>query len=431
MVIYCLRTLTEYTSIVLFLNKIADKKVKVNSSFLLCLFIDIILLYLSKYNKSFNILVYVFWFIYIGIEITGNFKDAMKPFIVMVISIPVLQMIFYMIFYLIFANFLNYYINTNYSVAIIEIAINIIMCIFVLAWKKRYLYDFGKRLKKFNKFILLFIVTIVLVYILCVFKSNDALKAQLIEPIILCVVIWGLTIILLENAEMEKKRKTEELELYAQYTNVFKDALTVIKMKQHEFDNHINAIKCMQYVIEDREELIKEQQEYCESIIKENKFNKVLLLNVSPILLGYLYSKFTIASGEGIQIVYDICEIKDEERISMNDLIEVIGILFDNAVEELLSKDKRNMRVALYYDDNARFNVDISNESDRLSNTEIEKFFMEGYSTKGENRGIGLYRLNNLVKRYKEDLYVDNVEIDKINFLRFRVIFAKNKKGVH
>lgn len=427
MIIYFIRVLTEYFSIVLCLHKIADKKVKINLNLFIWLSINMTLVYWLEYNEQFSILIYLYWFIYARANISNNFKDTLKPYVIMVILIPMLQLIFYEVL----AYFVRVLIKNDISIAMVEILINIAICIIILLWKKRYIYDLGIRLKSFNKFAVFFLLVGIVIYIIYSFKNDDALLAQLIQQIVICLVVWGLTIILLESAEMEKKHKSEELKLYEQYTGVFEDALTVIKMKQHEFDNHINAIKCMQYVIEDKEELIKEQQEYCDYIIKENRFNKVLMLKIPPILSGYLYSKFTLTEEKGIQIIYEIQEIKDiGVVIRMNDLIEIIGILFDNAVEELIDKSKKRIRISLL-NDNKKFIIDVSNESSKITNVEIEKFFVQGYSTKGENRGIGLFRLNSLKKKYKAEIYVENINIEEVNYLRFRIIFSKNKKRSH
>lgn len=430
MIVYFLRALTEYISIVLCLYKAADKKIVIKASSFVCLCIYMILLYLSVNNNVLNILVYGYWAVYTRIKITDNIKKTLKSLGIMVIFIPIMQMILYAVF----GNMFHRWIVNATGVGIVHICNNIIICIMILLWKKEYLYSLGKRLNKYNKFnnfAIFLLVIVTLVYLIYVFRNNVRITSPVFQQILVTISVCGLTIILLENAEMEKKHKAEELRMYEQYTSTFEDAITAIKMRQHEFDNHINAIKCMQYTIDDREELVREQQKYCDSILKENTFNKVLFLKVSPILSGYLYSKFTIAEKRGIQIAYEIEDMMDEKKVSMNDLIEVIGILFDNAVEELEARGKSNMFVKIYYGNNTWLTVEVANESDKIPNTEMEKFFMRGYSTKGESRGMGLCRLNELVRKYRADLNAENIEMNQVNYLRFRVAFGKNKMGSH
>jgi len=431
MILYFLRALTEYVSIVLCLHKIAEKKVKISwySVVWFGIYINLVFLaeYIAEYCRYFQVLIYVFWLLYVKIRLAHKVKDSLKIFGIMVITIPTLQMVLYAII----ASFVRDQFNNPVGAWKVEILLNIIICFIFLLWKKHYLYDLGIRLKIIYKVAIFLVVTGVFIYVLLIYINNDVLDSRLYVTIIVCMVIWGLTIILLESAEMEKKRKAEELQLYEQYTHVFEDALTTIRMRQHEFDNHINAILCMQYVIKDREELIREQQKYCAVVLKENIFNKVLFLKVPPILSGYLYFKFTIAADKGLLITYEIGEMEQVDRISMNDLVETIGILFDNAVEALSSNGKHKLRVCVCYDSDNRLVVEIANESDRIPNDVIGNFFRQGYSTKEKDRGLGLSRLNDLKKKYKGELSVVNISIDNINYLQFRIIYGKRVVSFH
>lgn len=427
MAIFILTVFTEYISIVLFLHKAANKKNKIKFSSIIFLEIDLLLAYLSGYNHVFNVLIYVFWFIYIRIRVADSFRSALKPYGIMMITIPTVQMMSYALL----SAFVQYVLKSSINITLGKAFMNVIFCIAIILWKNKYLYNLLMGLKNFNKNVILFMITGILIYILIKFKNSDALRTPFNKSLIVSMMIITLTVMLLEIAEIEKKSKVEELALYEKYTNVFEEALSSVRMRQHEFDNHINAIRCMRYVIEDKEELFREQQKYCATVIKENRFNKVLFLKVPPILSGYLYYKFNIAAEQGVQIAYEVQEIERVEKISMKDLIEVLGILFDNAVEALVNNGKQKLKVCIYDDEDGRFVVEVLNESDRIPNEEIAKFFKEGYSTKGEDRGIGLSRLRDLKKRYKAELLPANITIDNINYLWFRMVFGKNKKRSH
>ncbi|MCD8039203.1 MAG: GHKL domain-containing protein [Lachnospiraceae bacterium] len=220
------------------------------------------------------------------------------------------------------------------------------------------------------------------------------------------------------NSENEKRHKAEELRTYQLYTSTFEDAIAAIRMRQHEFDNHINAIRCMQYTIHDSEQLLEEQNKYCDKILQDNKYNKRLKLKTSPILIGYLYSKFTAASAHDIRVDYRIEDISIV-HIEINDLIEIIGILFDNAVEALERQSDREIEVSLL-ETEGRLIVSVANRSEWKTNSEIEKFFDYGYSTKGEGHGIGLSRLDVLLKKYKAFLQVENISKNDVNYLCFK-----------
>ena len=99
-----------------------------------------------------------------------------------------------------------------------------------------------------------------------------------------------------------------------------------------------------------------------------------------------------------------------------------MGILFDNAVEALKEQGDTEMEVKLLKLDDT-FIISIANVSSWKTNTEIEKFFEYGYSTKGKEHGIGLYRVNTLLKKYKASIQVENITKNDMNYLYFKVIF--------
>ena len=241
------------------------------------------------------------------------------------------------------------------------------------------------------------------------------------RQIVICFLIVALILIFWINSENDRKHKAEELRTYQLYTKTFEDAVVAIRLRQHEFDNHINAIKCMHYTIQDTEKLFDEQDKYCDRILQENKYNRLLKLNVSPVLIGYLYSRFMTASTQNVNIEYEIQDI-NIEHIAIYDLIEIIGILFDNAVEALEEQSDKEVEVKLL-EINKAFIISVANISVWKTNSEIERFFEYGYSTKGKEHGIGLYRANTLLKKYKASIQVENTAKNGMNYLCFKVMF--------
>ena len=69
------------------------------------------------------------------------------------------------------------------------------------------------------------------------------------------------------------------------------------------------------------------------------------------------------------------------------------------------------------------FTVSIANISSWKTNNEIEKFFEYGYSTKGKEHGIGLYRVNMIMKKYKACIQVENITRKDTNYLCFKAMF--------
>lgn len=360
-----------------------------------------------------KLVLYIYLFVYIRFRIADTWRQAIKTFGITMCTIPMIQLLVYAI---VGENMIKI-INLDSAVIII----NIFIIVFFIIWKERYVKILMETVAKFWKIIFFILVLLLFRYLISYYSEYKVMKAYLMEQIVICFLIVALMFILWINAENEKRHKAEELRTYQLYTKTFEDAIAAIRMKQHEFDNHINAIKCMRYTIQDTEKLIYEQDKYCDRILQENKYNKLLKLSMSPILIGYLYSKFTATSAHGVDVNYEIQDI-DIKSIEINDLIEIIGILFDNAVEALEEQENKRMEVRLIKKDKT-FAVSISNVSDWKTNNEIEKFFEFGYSTKGKERGVGLHRVNMLLKKYKACIQVENITKNDVNYLCFQVIF--------
>ncbi len=83
------------------------------------------------------------------------------------------------------------------------------------------------------------------------------------------------------------------------------------------------------------EELARLQSQYCKEILEENKYNKIIYDCKDPIVAGFLYNKFSKAEEKGIQTQYHLNTSSEEKDMDVFDLIEMLGILYDNAVDAL------------------------------------------------------------------------------------------------
>lgn len=413
MIIKVLEIFTEYISIILCMYKIAGKKNKISWKSLVYIICYIIMAFAVE-NVSFGkLVIYAYLFIYARLRIVDTWKQIIKPFVIMMCAIPMLQLLLYAA--------IGEGMVKIFSIYSVIIIINILISTFFIVWKEEYVAFLVNTVTKFGKVIFIILLFFLFRCLISYFSEYRVINAYSMRQIVICFLIVALMLIFWINSENEKQHKAEELRTYQLYTKTFEDAVATIRMKQHEFDNHINAIKCMRYTIQDTKKLFDEQDKYCDRILQDNKFNKLLKLNVSPILTGYLYSKFTTASAYGMDIEYEIQDV-DIKHIAINDLIEIIGILFDNAVEALEEQADKKIEVKLLKTEKL-FTISIANISTWKTNSEIEKFFEYGYSTKGTEHGVGLCRVNALLKKYKTCIQVENITKDDMNYLCFKVVF--------
>ncbi len=232
-------------------------------------------------------------------------------------------------------------------------------------------------------------------------------------------------LILWTGMEYDRKNKEDELRMYELYNRAYEDTVQAIRMRQHEFENHLNAILCLGNTIDNYQELVLAQKEYCMNMIQQNNSNKILKLGVEPVITGFLYTKISLAESLGIDVQCEVHTIETKRIVKTYDLIEMIGILFDNAIDALKEYENPKIRVRLVWDEQMGFVVEIANTSRIFKNSELEKFCEYGYSSKGAERGLGLARLKMVVDKNNAALSIQNETIEERNYLCFRIVLGR------
>lgn len=241
------------------------------------------------------------------------------------------------------------------------------------------------------------------------------------------VIAMSLLTISLAKSKIKSKEVETELKVHKFYANSFDSLLDNIRAKQHEFDNYINTIYSQHYIYNTYEKLVEAQQNYCQVVISENRFNKLLTAG-NRVIIGFLYGKFIEIEKLGVDISYHISIQEMKIGIPVYKIIEIIGNLISNAVEALNQSEKYNKLYVLMVEENEIFNIEIRNENDYIKYSEIELFFTKGYSKKGENRGLGLYHVKTICEEYKLNLTCQNVELDGENWIEFAITNKKETK---
>ena len=415
MVVRTIEMLLEYVCIILCIHRIAKKKVRINECLVLTALTEWILIVLLNKKALLlpvKLLIYFSILVYIKRYVVKRWGQAVKLFILVTIVIFSCQLFFlYMV--TIFCD------NEQYIGMIVNVLIGMVM----LFWKEIYWKSILKRLNNRLGLVIIvfvYIINLVKVMIICnrygVIKLNDSIQIW-IEMIVLSIalVIWV-------NEEQKNWHNVKELQIYEKYNKKFEETVRTVRMRQHELENHVNAIRCMKYAIHNPDELLLQQEQYCADLLKENKICDLLKNNLPPVLSGFIHSKIENAMGAGILVEYDIHPIVITGKIRIYEIIELIGILFDNAIEALVDKEKKIIRFSIL--ENAEgISIEVANISSFFSNTEIEKFCSYGYSTKGDSRGIGLSRAKEIVRKSNAILLIHNQNYDEENYLCFKVCF--------
>lgn len=219
--------------------------------------------------------------------------------------------------------------------------------------------------------------------------------------------------------------KQSQLEMVRMYNSSFLDLLNDIRRQQHDMKNHINAIYSQHYTCKTYDELVKIQRKYCDYIIAVNKFGGLLSIDI-PLIGGFLYSKFQSIENNGVTVDCDVKIHSGLEGIPAYEIIAALGIIIDNGFEAVQGLDDSLKRMkCCIFESNAEVRFTIKNISEYINQEDIIDLFKPGYSSKGQNRGMGLSNVKEKALKYGFEILVKNEEIDDNNWICFTLIFKK------
>lgn len=366
-------------------------------------------------------IVYMLFVLYTLLEFKDKLVNVIYNCILSILIVSICQMILYI------PGVAIYYIVKNEDV--MALFINIMVCIIVVLTRKMKIYSILHnicRSKQIRAAISIVLTGGILIYYFYRIKVYNYLPLDVYLTFLLLLIIVVFTVLRWQNSNNEIIEKDKEIEITRAYNESYKGLVDNARKNQHDFKNHLLALSGLFLNAKTNEEFIEKQKVYKEELIKDSKYSQILFKINEPILAGFIFHKVLDLEVQGINVYYDI-NIYSENitYILINDLVEIIGILIDNAKEAIVNSGL-GKEIKIYLQENENeLTIQVLNISKYFTDDEIINFFKRGYSTKGDERGIGLSKIMEYQKKYKFDIMTDNyIEEDK-NWLKFSIIIKK------
>lgn len=125
------------------------------------------------------------------------------------------------------------------------------------------------------------------------------------------------------------------------------------------------------------------------------------------------------AETHSVNILFEVSipkEIHDtftKHQLNQKVIATIIGNFMDNAIESLITSPKACHKISLEIKCEKHITLTVSNNGNKIP--DVTKIFEARYSTKGENRGLGLVAVERMVERINGSINVNSNE-DKTSF---------------
>lgn len=413
--------LFEAMSIILCLHYLYGEKFRFEKISVYYLIIDValmVIVYLLHVKSMWTLIIFPVIFIYSGFKFGFKWKSLIINNVLLAMILTILQISIMMVYSIL--------LNDNKMREFDAVIVNAVMFLLVFYGLKRCRLNKLSNTLQYNEKIVgislaVAIITIGIFFIN--YKQKQRIEILYYVVLGICVLLIIITAIDIGKSKIKVKETEAELRLHKLYESSFKDLIDEICARQHEFDNHINTIYSQHHLYKTYNELVEVQKQYCDAILSENHYNK-LLSKGNPVILCFLYSQFLEIEKENIDILYQINIGNMECGMPVHKMVELLRNLIKNAVEAIQIRGNGKLKVEIT-EENERIQIEVANENEIVEEKKIKDFFKKGYSEKGSNSGYGLYNVGRICEEYRAVLFCKNEETEGTNWLVFRVIIGK------
>ena len=206
--------------------------------------------------------------------------------------------------------------------------------------------------------------------------------------------------------KMTLEQKEAEQKILRQYTHQVEEQQTAMRKFKHDYQNILLSVEGFVSAKNwDGLEQYMPKVRAASTVIIKGEFALESLSKIKPPeIKGLLAAKLMLAQNIGIHVhtTFEAHEEIDHIPVDSVALVRMLGIILDNAIEELTALGAGQLMVACYKDGGAIIFA-IANTC-RTDIPKLRALKQVGYSSKGEGRGLGLSNLEELVAAHSDNL---------------------------
>jgi len=182
--------------------------------------------------------------------------------------------------------------------------------------------------------------------------------------------------------------------------------LDALRSHSHEFMNKLHVILGLLHM---------KRYDKLENYVLQTAHNYQLDIGAlqrtiqSPVVAGFLLGKINRAKEAGFSLTLaDECLVPDnpnEQQIAV--LITVLGNVIENALDAMAGQPEGEISLLMHYQ-SGWLSCEVSDDGPGITPANLSAIFDKGFSSKGENRGMGLFLARQQLESLGGDLSVES-----------------------
>ena len=201
-----------------------------------------------------------------------------------------------------------------------------------------------------------------------------------------------------ERLDQEQALRYRDMERYSRH---IEELYKEVRSFRHDYTNLLTSLRLgieeedMEQIKEVYDSVLKDSSEK----LQDNKYDLGRLVNIRDrALKSLLAGKFLKARDKKIVFNVEVPEEIQVEGMSLLDFLTIVSILCDNAIEASVEVGQPHVSIAFLKNGaQETFIIENSIKEERIDISEIFSF---GASSKGEERGVGLYTVMKIVESH-------------------------------
>ncbi|HML32148.1 sensor histidine kinase [Sporomusa sphaeroides] len=195
-----------------------------------------------------------------------------------------------------------------------------------------------------------------------------------------------------------------EVETQAQLDTLrhIEELLNTMRIQRHNFTHELQVVYGLLEV-----QAFQEARDYLKKSVSEVAATSKLVKTDNLNITALLHTKAGLAEARSIDFYITVKTSLRQLPLEVRDINLILGNLIDNAMEAVaeLPVPERKVEVMIWQDFKG-YAIEVKNGGSYISSEVIANVFAPGFSTKGEERGMGLYSVQKLVHKYHGDIQV-------------------------